>query len=206
MLSNPTSEQGGPSRDATLVATSPPVASVTAKPKDRTRSHHRVSKKSKKKKGGSPPTSPSPSTNRGSREASSMLEESEPNTNLHQPSFAYQDQIYPGGPGGLGPAAQQPSFAPYPSPPYQTMQPVSPMQGAQIFGPYQSGQPFNNPDVYQMTYAAQPQANYTMGYSSRIEDVARSPSGQPNNTYPNQPYIRSQYIMARQEAVWKAPR
>jgi len=205
VLSNLTPEQGGPSQDATLVATSPPVASVTAKPKDRTRSHHRVSKRPKKKKGGSPKTSPS-STNRSSREASSMLEEPEPNTNLHQPSFAYQDQIYPGGPGGLGPAAQQPSFEQYPSPPYQTMQPASPMQGAQTFGPYQSGQPFNNPDTYQMTYAAQPQANYTMGYSSRIEDVAKIPSSQPDTTDPNQPYIRSQYIMARQDSVWKAPR
>jgi hypothetical protein len=204
VLSSPISEQGGPSPGATPVITSPPVIAVTAKTKDRTRSHHRVSKRSKKKKGGSPPTSPS--TNRGSREASSVLEESEPNTNLHQPSFAYQDQIYPGGSGGFGPAAQPPSFAPYPSPPYQTMQPVSPIQPAQTFGPYQPGQIFNNPDGYQMAYSAQPPANYLMGYSSRIEDVARSPSGQPDNADPNYPNIRSQYIMARQDSVWRAPR
>jgi hypothetical protein len=204
VLSIPTSEQRGPTPDATLVITSPPVIAVTAKTKDRTRSHHRVSKRSKKKKGGSPPTSPS--TNRGSREASSMLEGSEPNINLHQPSFVYQDQLYPAGSGGFGPTEQPPSFAPYPSPPYQTMQPVSPTQPTQTFGPYQPGQIFNNQDEYQMAYSAQPQANYSMGYSSRTEDVARSPSGQPDNADPSHPNIRSQYIMARQDSVWRAPR
>jgi len=206
LLSDPTSEQGGPSQDSTLVVTSPPVASVATKSKDRTRGHRRVSKKLKKKKGESPPPSPSPSANRGSREASSMIEESEQNLNIHQPSFAYQDQIYSGGSGGLGSVTQLPSFPPYPSPPYQIMQSVSPMQSPQTFGPYQSEQAFGNPDGYQMAYSAQPHVNYSMGYSSRIEDIARSPSSQQESTDPNQPYIRSQYIMARQDSVWRAPR
>jgi hypothetical protein len=201
VISHPAPQQG----DSTLVVTSPPLASVKAKSKDRSKSNHRVSKRPKKKKGKPSPTSQTPSTSRGSRETSSMLEEAEPN--VDPPSFAYQDQIYPGGPEGLTLGTQPPSFAPYPSPTYQTMQTMPPIQGAQTFGPYQAGQTFNNPDAYQMAYSPQPpqsQAGYSVGYSSRIEDVARGPSGQQENADPNQPQIRSQYIMARQDSVWRA--
>ncbi len=192
-------EHGGQSSSAALVVTSPPLASVTAKSKERKRSSHRVRKNSKSKKGESSPTSPP--IKRSSREPSTMLEESGQNMNLNQPSYAYQDQTYPGGP---MPGLQQPTFAQYPSPPYQTMQ--SPMQGPHTLGPYQVGQVFNNQNAYQTTYSPQPQTGYSVEYSSRIEDIARGPNGPQDDTDPNQPYIRSQYITARQDSVWRATR
>jgi hypothetical protein len=71
---------------------------------------------------------------------------------------------------------QQPAFAQYPSPPYQTM--PSLMQGPRTFGLYQTGQTLSNQNAYQMAYSPQPQASYSVDYSSRIEDIARPSNGQ----------------------------
>jgi hypothetical protein len=200
VLSNPASDQAGQSPNAALVATSPPVVSVTARSKEHKRSRHRVGKISKEKKGQSSPASPS--TNRSSREPSTMLEEQGANMNLNQSSYAYQNQIYPGG--GLMLEPQQPAFAQYPYPPYQTM--PSSMQGPQTFGPYQTGQILSNQNSYQMAYSPQLQAGYSVGYSSPIEDVVRPSNGQQDDTDLNQPYITSQYITARQDSGWRATR
>ncbi|PMD54542.1 uncharacterized protein K444DRAFT_634265 [Hyaloscypha bicolor E] len=201
IYSSPASDQLGQAPDATLVVTSPPLPSATAKPKDRTRSHHRVRKKSsRRKKGESPPTSPS--TNRSSREPSTMLEESGSSMNRNQLSYAYQGQTYSGASSMSG--LQQQSVAQLPTPPYQTMQ--STIQGPQGFVPYRTGQTFDSQDAYQMTYSPQPKASNSVGCSSRIEDITRSPNEQQDNMDPNQPYIRSQYIMPNQDSVWRATR
>jgi len=184
-----------------LVVTSPPVPSATAKPKDRTRSQHRIRKKSsRRRKGESPPTSPS--TNRSSREPSTMLEEAGSSMNHNQLSYAYQDQTYFGA-SSMSSLQQQP-VAQHPAPPYQTMQ--STIQGPQSFVPNRTGKMFDSQDAYQMTYSPQPQASNSVGCSSRIEDIARSPNKQQDNMDPNQPYIRSQYIMPNQDSVWRATR
>lgn len=199
VVPNPAADQAGQNPNVAFVVTSPPLPSVRSKSKERTRSHHRVSKKAKKKKGASSPMSPS--TSRNSRETSTILEDPEQTTSPNQQAYAYQGQSYFG---GNLPDTQQPSFAQYPSPPYQTMQ--SPVQGPQPFSPYQGEQVYPNQDAYQMTYSSQPQSGYTVGYSSRIEDVAHGQNGQENDTTPNQQYVRSQYIMARQDTAWRATR
>lgn len=170
VLSGPPLDQTDQSLNANLVVTSPPLASAPAKSKDRTRSHHRVNKKPKRKKGDSAPRSPS--TNRGSREPSTVLEESRLNMAPTQPSYMYQDQTYSGE--SSIPSLQQPSFMQYTSPPYQNMQ--SPMSGQQAFGPYRTGLTFDNENTYETTYSPQPQAGKFQLLGVLVSFVAMSNS------------------------------
>jgi hypothetical protein len=199
VLSTPASDQAGQSPNATLVATSPLLASVAAKSKERKQSRHRVRKNSRSKKGEASPMSTSNS--RSSREYSTMLEDSRRETSFNQQSYA-QDQMHPEG--GPVPGSQQPTYGQYATPPYPTMQ--SPTQGPQTSGIYQTDQTFNNPYSYQMASSQQQQACHSVAYSSKIEDIARAPSAQQDGTDRDQPYVRSQYITARHESVWRETR
>lgn len=204
VLSTPASNQAGQSPNATLVVTSPPLASVTARSKERKQSRHRVRKNSKTKKGETSPASTS--NGRSSREHSTMLEDAGRETGFNQPSYTLQDQMHPVE--GPVPGSQQPSYGQYATPPYPTMQsPTSPTQGPQTFGSYQTDQTFNNPHTYQVAFSQQQQqAGYSVAYSSKIEDIARAPNAQQDDTEQNQPYIRSQYITARHDSVWRETR
>ncbi|KAE9380348.1 copper-fist-domain-containing protein [Stipitochalara longipes BDJ] len=200
VLPIPGSDQASQHLNSALVLTSPPPTPAIARPKEHPRSHRRVSKKAKRKKGESP--SMSPSTNRSSREPSAMFEESEQNMQYAHLAYGYQDQVYPGG--GSTAAPQQSSFVQYPSPPYPAMQ--SPTQSPQTFGPYQTGHTPNNQEAYAMAYPPQTQAGYADAYSSRVEDLERAPYQQSDNAGLNQPHIRSQYIVAKQDSAWGATR
>jgi hypothetical protein len=199
VLSTPASDQAGQSPNATFVATSPPLASLTAKSKERKQSRHRVRKNSRSKKGEASPMSTSNS--RSSREHSTMLEDSGRETGFNQQSYA-QDHILPEG--GPVPGSQQPPYGQYATPPYPTMQ--SPNQGPQTSGSYQTDQIFNNQHSYQMAFSQQQQACHSIAYSSKIEDIARASSAQQDDTDGNQPYIRSQYITSRHESIWRETR
>jgi hypothetical protein len=195
VLPSPAFDQAGHAAEATFVVNSTTAPSATANPRDRTRNHHRVSKKPKQgKKGESSPKFSS--TNRRSREPSTMLEESGTSMNHDQLSYAYQAQTYSGS--SLISTVQQPALL------YEDMQ--STAQRPQPSGPSQTGELFNTQDVYQMTYSSQVQAGYSVGYSSRVEDIARSPNITQDSMDPNHPFIRSQYIIANQDAVWRATR
>ncbi|KAN0119735.1 copper-fist domain containing protein [Hyaloscypha variabilis] len=192
------SNQVNENQNPALVLTSQPPTPATGIPKERTKSHHRVSKKSKNKKGQTP--SMSPSTNRSSREPSAMLEEPESNPQYAHNSYAYQGQVYHGR--GASSAIPQSSFVQYPSPPYQAM--TSPMPGPQTFTPYQTGYPPSSQHAYQTAYPPQTQAGYGDGYSSRVEDISTAPYEQSCNHGPSQPHIRSQYMVEKQDSTWRA--
>jgi hypothetical protein len=198
VLSSPGSDQGGQSPNTNLVLTSPPLPASTTKPKDRTRSHHRVKKQSKSKK--REPSPQSPSINRDSREPSSMLGESGPNMVAYPPSYAYQDQIYSGG--SSTHTIQQPPFMQYQPPLYQNMQP--PMPGPQAFGTHPTAQTLHNANTYQTAYSSQPSAGYSVSYSSRVEDVVSGPIQQQENTDPNQIQMSPQYMMPPRDSIWRA--
>jgi hypothetical protein len=134
-----------------------------------------------------------------------MVEDSGQETGFSQPSYAYQDQVHPVGGPVLG--SQQSSYGQYATPPYPTMQ--SPTQGLQTFGSYQTDQTSNNPHTYQVAFPQQQQqqqAGHSVAYSSKIEDIAWAPNVQQDDTEQNQPYIRSQYITARNDSVWRETR
>jgi hypothetical protein len=184
-LSSPASAQAGQPPNATLVVTSPPLALVTAKSKERKQSRHRVRKNSKSRKG---EAFPAPTSNcRSLREHSTVLEDPGREIGFKQPSYAYQDQMQPEE--GPVPGSQQPSYGQYAPAPYPTMH--SPTQGPQTFGSYQTDQTFNNQHTYQMAFSSQQQqqADYSICYSGKIGDIARAPNGQQGDTDQNQPYI-----------------
>ena len=211
VMSDPSPSPFGTDSSSNFIVTTPPATSMpyasSSKSKPRTKSESRVTKRSKKKTDTSPTSPPS----RSSPETSAFLDLPQPPAQSQRqkqiqqqaqvlaPSMV-QDQNYP-----YSPPVQSSTYnqsMQYMPPDSQTYQSMAPIQSSYMS--YPSGQEYTGPGGHQILYE-QPQD--TVNYSSRIEDVTmgQNPHMQAQQET-NQSGIRSQYILATQDSVWRAMR
>ncbi|KAG4444483.1 hypothetical protein IFR05_000074 [Cadophora sp. M221] len=200
VLSDPSPSPFGTDSNSNFVVTTPPTPSYanSSKPKPRTKSQSRVSKRSKKKTI-TPPTSP---LDRGSRETSSSSTGVVPmqqQAQIMPSSNVMQNQDFTLSISGQPNTYDQPMQYMQHSP--QPYQPLPPVQGSYMN--YPPGQEYTGPGGHQILYE-QPQQ--PVGYSSRIEDVTMGQNPHLVQQEAAQPGIRSQYILATQNSVWRAMR
>ncbi|KAH6711062.1 copper fist DNA binding domain-containing protein [Leptodontidium sp. MPI-SDFR-AT-0119] len=202
VLSDPSPSPFGTDSNSNFVITTSPTPSMSytssSKPKARSKSQSGVSKRSKKKTN-TPPTSPldrgSPETTSSSTGAVHLQQEAQIMTS----SNVMQDQDFALSISGQPNTYSQPlQYMEHSSQPYQ---PVPPLQGNYMN--YPSGQEYTGPGGHQILYE-QPQQ--PVGYSSRIEDVTIGQNPHLVQQEAAQPGIRSQYILATQDSVWRAMR
>jgi hypothetical protein len=202
VLSDPTSGQGQ-DREPELIIVAPP-AKTGSKP--RVQGKGRVTKKEKKALG-SPPTLPP--INQGSREESSISEGGSRSETFDQPHFIPKGQSFAMGSQYLSSILSNDPPAPtLPHNPSQCQQPAPPAESTLNYNHQQAGQSDRGPAEIPVPSAQPYQPSQPASYSSRIEDVVMAPNSgsQQRGAAPGQQYIRSQYIMAMQDSVWRATR
>ncbi|KAH7336327.1 hypothetical protein BKA65DRAFT_31926 [Rhexocercosporidium sp. MPI-PUGE-AT-0058] len=202
-MSDPSSSPFGTDSNSNFVVTTPPTPSMSSsgpsKPKARTKSQSRVAKRSKKKII-TPPTSPldigSPETISSTTGVAPMQQQAQ----VLAASSVMQDQDFNLSVPGQSDVYTQPLQ--YIQSNAQSYQSLPPIQGNYMN--YPSGQEYTGPGGHQILYEQPPQP---VNYSSRIEDVTmgQNPHLQSQQES-NGSGIRSQYILATQDSVWRAMR
>ncbi|KAF4621879.1 hypothetical protein G7Y89_g14467 [Cudoniella acicularis] len=194
-------------KNATLVIATPPVWGI---PAPRPRAPSRVQKRTKKKPG-SPADLPAALENSLAKSAAQEQQQQQEKQQSKVPSRnspSHEKRTLPAIPAldsfqasnnRLPPAFQSNL------PPVQLPQPTAPQHVSYNQENFQRPQTFTNPTSKFCSYSQGMMAQQPAHYLSLIEDVARVPGhiSQQFQAGQNQPYIQSQYIMARQDSVWR---
>lgn len=205
----PSDQYGSELNSNHIVTTSPmptPASTSSRQPKKRTKSQSRVTKRSKKKletPPASPPNRHSPET-AGFSISETSTPQNEPQPQDMPPNIMEEQYILPP-PGQLGQPYGHPMPYLLPDPqPYPVMQPMPSMQQGGYMNYLLPRQGYGGPPQIQSPYEY---SRHSASHSSKIEDVSmgQNPLVQPQQTSqdPNHPSVRSQYILATQDSVWR---
>ncbi|KAF8864881.1 hypothetical protein BDZ45DRAFT_684856 [Acephala macrosclerotiorum] len=185
--------------DMNFTVTTPLPALPAPKTRRQSSSKSRVSKRSGSKRKGETVAASPRSRNRGSRETSALMDDNDAydtsttisSPGVQEPGYAYQ-QTTQGSPYETQPVQQPGSYVP------STGQQYPPMQIQNEYMQYQGTGYGHGPPPQQ--YQSGPQ-----NYSSRIEDVTRrqDDDGGDDGRSEGRLEVRSQYIVATQDSVWR---
>ncbi|KAH7409283.1 copper fist DNA binding domain-containing protein [Cadophora sp. MPI-SDFR-AT-0126] len=204
VMSDPPPSPFGTDSNSNFVVTTPPASSMSharsSRSKPRTKSQSRVNKRAKKKID-MPPISPPSSSPKALACPDLSQTPAQPQQQARfMNTDTVQDQVLPYAPSTQSSTYNHSMQFTNPNPqPYQAMAPVQ-----RNYMNYPSSQEYTGPGGHQILYE-QPQ--HTVSYSSRIEDVTvGQDSHLQSQQEPSGSEIRSQYILATWDSLWRAMR